>query len=50
MPAFFVTQVKFVKTGAMCIVRVAVEKSICVELFDRVPQVRFLNFLDVRCW
>ncbi len=32
-------QVKYVKTGALCIARIATEKAICLELFDNVPQV-----------
>ena len=32
---------KFVKSGAICVVRIAVEKPICIEPFDRVPQVRW---------
>lgn len=31
---------KFAKSGAMCVARIAVEKPICVEAFDSVPQVR----------
>ena len=30
---------KYAKSGAICIVRVAVEKPICIEAFDSVPQV-----------
>lgn len=30
---------KFVKSGAMCIARIAVEKAICIEPFETVPQV-----------
>ena len=30
---------KFAKTGSICIVRVAVEKAICIEAFDKVAQV-----------
>jgi peptide chain release factor subunit 3 len=30
---------KFAKTGSICIVRVAVEKAICIEAFDNVAQV-----------
>lgn len=30
---------KFAKSGAMCVARIAVEKPICVEAFDSVPQV-----------
>ena len=32
-------QAKFVKSNSVVIVRIAVEKQICVEPFDRVPQV-----------
>jgi translation elongation factor EF-1alpha len=32
-------QVKFVKSGSVAIVQIAVEKAICVEKFDDVPQV-----------
>lgn len=30
---------KFAKSGAMCVARIKVEKSICIEAFDSVPQV-----------
>lgn len=30
---------KFAKSGAMCVARIAVEKPICIETFDHVPQV-----------
>lgn len=33
-------QAKFVKSGSMCIARIVVEKPICIEPFDSVPQVR----------
>ena len=37
---------KFVKSGAVCIARVAVEKPICVELFDQVPQLGRFTLRD----
>lgn len=37
---------KFVKSGAVCIARVAVEKPICVELFDAVPQLGRFTLRD----
>ena len=37
---------KFVKSGAVCIARVAVEKPICVELFDSVPQLGRFTLRD----
>ena len=37
---------KYAKTGSICIVRVAVEKAICIEAFDNVAQVG----VDVRGW
>lgn len=32
-------QAKYAKSGAMCIARISVEKPICIEAFDHVPQV-----------
>lgn len=37
---------KFVKSGAICIARIAVEKSICVEAFDAVPQLGRFTLRD----
>lgn len=37
---------KFVKSGAVCIARVAIEKPICVELFDQVPQLGRFTLRD----
>jgi hypothetical protein len=41
---------KFAKNGAMCIARVAVEKSICIEAFDAVPQVGLGGEHRVHLW
>jgi peptide chain release factor subunit 3 len=30
---------KFAKSGAMCVARISVEKAICIETFETVPQV-----------
>jgi peptide chain release factor subunit 3 len=37
---------KFVKSGAICIARVAVEKPICLEAFDGVPQLGRFTLRD----
>jgi peptide chain release factor subunit 3 len=37
---------KFAKSGAICVVRVAVEKSICIEPFDAVPQLGRFTLRD----
>ncbi|KAL4431268.1 hypothetical protein ABPG75_006524 [Micractinium tetrahymenae] len=37
---------KFAKSGAMCIARIAVEKPICVEAFDNVPQLGRFTLRD----
>lgn len=37
---------KYVKSGAICIARVAVEKPICVEAFDSVPQLGRFTLRD----
>jgi peptide chain release factor subunit 3 len=39
-------RVKFVKSGAVLIARIAVEKSICVETFDKVPQLGRFTLRD----
>ena len=39
-------QVKFVKSGAVAIVQLAVEKPICVELFSDVPQLGRFTLRD----
>ena len=44
--AVYFLQAKFVKSGAMCIARIVVEKPICIEAFDSVPQVGALRMLD----
>ncbi|KAI7840718.1 hypothetical protein COHA_005534 [Chlorella ohadii] len=37
---------KFAKSGAMCIARIAVEKPICIEAFDNVPQLGRFTLRD----
>ena len=39
-------QVKFVKSGTVVIVRIEVEKQICAELFDQVPQLGRFTLRD----
>ncbi len=39
-------QVKFAKSAAIVIVRIEVEKPICVELFDNVPQLGRFTLRD----
>ncbi len=39
-------QVKFVKSGAVAVVQLAVEKPICVELFSDVPQLGRFTLRD----
>ena len=40
------TKAKFAKSGAICIARIAVEKSICAEAFDKVPQLGRFTLRD----
>ena len=40
------TQVKFVKSGGVVIVRIQVEKPICAELFENVPQLGRFTLRD----
>jgi len=40
------TQAKFVKSGAVAVVQLAVEKPICVELFSDVPQLGRFTLRD----
>lgn len=37
---------KYVKTGGICIARIAVEKPICIETFDAVPQLGRFTLRD----
>ncbi|EFN59534.1 hypothetical protein CHLNCDRAFT_29643, partial [Chlorella variabilis] len=37
---------KFAKSGAMCVARIAVEKPICIETFDHVPQLGRFTLRD----
>lgn len=37
---------KYAKSGSMCIVRIAVEKAICIETFDNVPQLGRFTLRD----
>lgn len=37
---------KFVRTGSICIARIAVDKSICLEAFDSVPQLGRFTLRD----
>lgn len=37
---------KFVKSGSICIARIAVEKGICVETFDKIPQLGRFTLRD----
>lgn len=39
-------QAKFVKSGSVVIVRIEVEKQICAELFDQVPQLGRFTLRD----
>jgi len=39
-------QAKFVKSGTVAIVRIEVEKQICAELFDAVPQLGRFTLRD----
>jgi peptide chain release factor subunit 3 len=39
-------QVKFVKSGSVAIVRIKVEKPICAELFENVPQLGRFTLRD----
>ena len=39
-------QVKFAKSGGIVIVRIQVEKPICVELFENVPQLGRFTLRD----
>ncbi len=40
------TQAKFVKSGAVAVVQLGVEKPICVELFSDVPQLGRFTLRD----
>ena len=43
---WFKMQAKFVKSGAVAVVQLAVEKAICVELFSDVPQLGRFTLRD----